>query len=575
MFKREFSIIAADLLVLLTCFPTRAQEEATSGTINGRVVNERGEPMPGASVSARAVGTYAGRITTSDAEGNFRFTALEPALYTISGFAPAYVSTPPEADTPAYYRIGDSVRLELIRGGVITGTVTNAAGEPITGIRVRAVRIRDAKGKVLRTPQLGGAVERPTDDRGIYRIYGVGPGTYLVSAGGGGNQSFQFNPYETDVPTYSPSSTRDNAAEYSVRGGEETTADIRYRSDPGHTVSGTARVAPTNGASIIMTSSDGSFAPASSSFQQPGARGFAVSGVPDGDYYIFAQEIIQNPSAGLTTLDFSVSEGKRLTVKGADVSGVELVPKPLGRVNGVVVLEPSKAPECQGKRKPLFGEMLVEVQRDEKEMDSLAPFLRGLATTTSPDQKGAFTMRNVTPGRYRFNPRFYARYWYLHSITIGTPAAQNAKTATSPRNDAGATWTVVRAGEQLSNLTVKLAEGAASIRGKITAAEGATVPAAMAIYLIPAERDRVDNVLAYFMTQVAADGTFAFNNLPPGRYHAVSQNPVQSELDTTTKLRLPESAEARTKLRRTAETQKVDIELKPCQNLADSQLLFK
>ncbi|HEU4765806.1 MAG TPA: carboxypeptidase regulatory-like domain-containing protein, partial [Pyrinomonadaceae bacterium] len=238
MFKREFAIIAAAVLVVLTCVPTRAQEETTNGTINGRVVNDRGEPLPGASVTARAVGSYAGRMTTSDPEGNFRFTALEPALYMISSFAPAYVSTPPDADTPAYYRIGDSARLELIRGGVITGTVTNAAGEPITGIRVRAIRIRDAKGKVSRTPQFGVA-ERTTDDRGIYRIYGISPGTYLVSAGGGGNQSFQFNPYETDVPTYSPASTRDNAAEYSVRSGEEITADIRYRSDPGHTVSGT------------------------------------------------------------------------------------------------------------------------------------------------------------------------------------------------------------------------------------------------------------------------------------------------------------------------------------------------
>ena len=55
-----------------------------------------------------------------------------------------------------------------------------------------------------------------------------------VSAGGIiFNQPFQFNPYDSDVPTYSPSSTRDNAAEVSVRSGEETNADIRYRGEPG------------------------------------------------------------------------------------------------------------------------------------------------------------------------------------------------------------------------------------------------------------------------------------------------------------------------------------------------------
>jgi hypothetical protein len=41
------------------------------------------------------------------------------------------------------------------------------------------------------------------------------------------------------------------------------------------------------------------------------------------------------------------------------------------------------------------------------------------------------------------------------------------------------------------------------------------------------------------------------------------------------KLRSPESAEARTKLRRAAESQKSDVELKPCQTLTDYQLSFK
>ena len=55
----------------------------------------------------------------------------------------------------------------------------------------------------------------------------------------------------------------------------------------------------------------------------------------------------------------------------------------------------------------------------------------------------------------------------------------------------------------------------------------------------------------------------------------VQTTPVQAELATLVKLRSPESAEARTKLRRTAESQKADIELKPCQTLSDYQLSFK
>jgi len=78
--------------------------------------------------------------------------------------------------------------------------------------------------------------------------------------------------------------------------------------------------------------------------------------------------------------------------------------------------------------------------------------------------------------------------------------------------------------------------------------------------------------LRYFVAEVSADGAFAFNSLPPGRYWSLLQTPAPTDIATQTKLRLPESAEPRTKLRRAAETQKSDVELKPCQSLTDYQL---
>jgi hypothetical protein len=82
------------------------------------------------------------------------------------------------------------------------------------------------------------------------------------------------------------------------------------------------------------------------------------------------------------------------------------------------------------------------------------------------------------------------------------------------------------------------------------------------------------DVSRYFVTPFAADGTFAFNNLPPGRYFTLQQT-LDPETNTPAKLRLPESAEARTKLRRKAETQKTELQLKPCQNLTEHQLPAK
>jgi hypothetical protein len=585
MCKISSSLLAVVVLLGSICFSTLAQQparapettsEVTTGAITGRVVNERGEPMPGASVFVRAVGFMgASRTTSADTEGNFRLNGLEAQLYTVSAYSPAYVFQLQDSESPTnYYRIGDSIKIELIRGGVLTGTVTNAAGEPLVGIRVRALRIAEGSGPGRPTRVVSnGFGDRPTDDRGMYRIYGLTAGTYIVSAGGAGTQqSIQLNPFEADVPTYSTSSTRDNAAEYNVRSGEETIADIRYRNDPGRTISGNVRVNGQNGAAVMLFSTDSIDVPASSAYQMPGTRGFALTGIGDGEYTVYAQEMPASSNSSGVLPDISVSEVKRIVVKGADVTGIELTPRPLGVVNGVVALEPSKAPECQNKRKPLFTEMLIELQRNPKDVDLAAALLRLNATPLRVDAKGAFQMRNVLPARYRFNPRFYARYWYLQSITTGS-AAPAAKAVA--RNDAAANWTGVRAGEQLSNITITLAEGAASIRGKIPVGEGATVPSSAVVYLVPAEREKADDVLRYFVTEVASDGAFMLNSLPPGRYWSLLQTPAPAEIATLTKLRLPESAEARTKLRRTAETQRSDVELKPCQTLNDYQLPSK
>ena len=558
------------VLLLAMCVVVRAQspspapnnpEELSTGSISGKVVNESGQPLIGAILSVRGVGPIAaGRSTTSDIEGNFRVSGLDAGLYTVTASAPAYTVDPVP---PTFYRIGDTVRLELIRGGVVTGTVTNSLGEPVIGVRVRAIRIRDAKGAAQRL--LGFAFqERTTDDRGVYRIYGLIPGTYLISAGGGGGFTSSFNPYDSDVPTYSPSSTRDTAAEISVRAGEESSADIRYRGEAGYTVSGTVNVAGMNGATIALTPVGGGGAVASS-FQVPGTRGFAFNGLADGEYKLVAQEL-SNQTPGMMPL-MAMSDVKRVTVKGANVTGIELTPKPLASIAGRITLERSKAAECQGKRPPLFAETLVQIERHEKDLEDDDPiYLRMSTGSATVDGNGAFMLRNLRPGRFRFEPRFYARYWYLQSITMNTTAPKPQKI------DAAANWTSVKPGDQLTALTITLAEGAASIRGRLALAEGATPPAGMVVFLIPAEPDKADDVLRFFVADIASDGSFTFNSLPPGKYLAFTQTNVDGQIATLTKLRQPEAAPARTKLRRASESQKTEIELKPCQNLADYQL---
>ena len=572
------------LIVLFAlCAVVRGQEPApsaqtntnrpTTGSISGRVVNETGQPMAGATAMVRLVNSQAfgGRTIETDADGNFTINNLSPGLYIISARAPAHTSLPPDPNNPAtFYRIGDTANVRLVRGGVITGTVTNAAGEPVIAVSVRAMMVRDMNGQRPTSVFVGGG-QAQTDDRGIYRMYGLLPGTYIVSAGGlSMSQTFIFNPYEYDVPTYAPSATRDTAAEVSVRSGEESNVDIRYRGDPGHVISGTVKASSaSNGASVSMTPAEGSIMPTGNSFQPPGGRGFSFNGVADGEYDLLAQEFTPNQMGSAFVI--LVSEPRRVVVKGANVTGIELVPKPLASVSGRIVLESSKVPECQGKRPPLMAETLVQLRRPPKDPEKGSTFVRQFASSGSPDSKGEFVLRNLNVGKYQFDPRFYARYWYVQSITLPGTATTAAKSQAAPssKTDAAANWTTVKFGDQLTNLTITLAEGAASVRGKLVSGEPTP---GMVLYLVPSEPDKAADVLRFFVTEIAADGTFALNNLPPGRYWALSQSTADAQIATMTKLREPEAAPARTKLRKTAETKKAEIQLKPCQNLADYEL---
>lgn len=82
-------------------------------------------------------------------------------------------------------------------------------------------------------------------------------------------------------------------------------------------------------------------------------------------------------------------------------------------------------------------------------------------------------------------------------------------------------------------------------------------------------------MLRYFVSLVAADGSFAVNNLPPGRYFTIAKTAGDNESNMLSKLRLPDEYESRAKLRREATLLKIETELKACQNVTDYQLAMK
>jgi hypothetical protein len=551
---------------------------SSKGAITGRVVDQNGQPLANAFVSVRAYGiTPRGGQVTTDDEGNFQAVGLDPFAYIVSAVLPAYIAAPrdPDASPIGFYRIGDSVRIEMLKGGVISGSVKRANGDPVVLVVVRAYMIRDNKGK---PPRYGVPVRaRPTDDRGVYRIYGLAPGTYIVSAGGqqGTAGGYTVDQFSGDAPTFAPSSPRDAATEISVNTGEEVAnVDIRYREEPGHTVSGTASSAiaadQTNGFNLILTSIVHGASQAISTFQSPMARGFAFSGVADGEYDIAAQQYVG--------AEWVVSEPRRIQVRGADVTGLELIAKPLASIAGSLVLEESKLPECEGKRRPVLGETVIGPWHNEKtESKDQAPFVWNLGTPTLPDKDGSFVLRSLAPGQYRFNVRPLAKYWYLKSISWpagSTPASPKSPAPDRPR-DAARNWTNVRMGERLTGLKVTFAEGAGSLGGKVEAGEGKKLPSRLFVYLAPAEPDKAEDIVRYFVSLAAEDGSFVLMNLPPGRYWVTAAPAGESDTNMMSKLRLPDETELRAKLRRDGEAAKLQVEFKPCQNITDYHLAFK
>lgn len=133
--------------------------------------------------------------------------------------------------------------------------------------------------------------------------------------------------------------------------------------------------------------------------------------------------------------------------------------------------------------------------------------------------------------------------------------------------DVTRSWTTVKPGDQLSGLTVTIAQGGAFVRGEITLAEGQTLPDKLSAYLVPAEAAQAENALRYFAAPVNTAGNFWLNNVMPGRYWIVAQPGTDDSQTDVSKLRLPDAAELRSSLRHAAEEKQTEIELKPCQDV--------
>lgn len=514
--------------------------------ISGRVVSDNGQPLANVRITLRTVGLVQ-RIdaTDTDRDGKFQISGLEPRPYQLTAWLSAYAPFTSSTN----YHVGDSVAVVLTKGGVITGTVTTQTGEPVVGVRVSTRMIGI---DINQDAFLYRSFERTIDDRGVYRIYGLRTGTYVVWAGGGGGDP-TLGPFDDVVPIYAPASTRDTAGEISVHAGEVVSnVDIRFRGEPGRVISGRASQAKTTQPSnfVLNLSAAGKSKPdwTMITVQSDDSRHFVFRGVDDGDYDLTA--LLQGTDGAVGSI-----ASKRIKVSGADVTGIELITEPLASVSGRIVLDESNKTECTGKQRPLFSETLVFASQNEsKTYNYQFGFL--LKAPASPDANGNVSLKNLMPGRYFFATDFGAKYWYLQSITL-LPATQGAKPVDATRG-----WTTLKSGDRVSGLTITLAQGAASLTGQVSDNQSED----LFLYLVPADKELAEDALRFFGAAIGPDGKVTLHNLPPGRYWVLVK-PVAEGATATAKLRMPDQKELRASLRREAEASKTPIDLKPCQHL--------
>ena len=633
----RFTTLVA-LTSVLCVAASRAQDSITpvgemtgaAERITGRVVTEDGSPFVNAAVIIRPAGAGVSsglpRMTSTNAAGDFEFGGLAPGAYVVWTFASGWY-TPPEAGEPiertqpVYRRTGERVRLTLARGGIITGTVRDRAGAPVVQARLKLARVRDATGRKLAASRPARDVQ--TDDRGVYRVWGLEPGAYVIAAGGATPYGFAHTPYDRDAPTYHPSATRDTAVEVFVRAGEEASGiDIAYRGTPGRRISGKVVTAKTviadasrspipGGTSVQLIRKSGGEIEATAT-AEPGKANepltFEFDGVGSGEYLLRAQRFAP-PNAAVSG---AVSAALPIVVRDSDVTGIELTLADLGALAGRIALDSVAAektcataepvsPGGRAKLDTIVKDTIVLLRRDEQNPAETLAVVSSFEAL--PGTGGDFAFDNLPHGVYRLSARSLRDDLYVRAVTSGSgTATKNTNPKSVPartvrttarqvktqqaETEPPATRTIVKRlepdssvrsisianGQRSTNLVVHLAQGATRVSGKVRFADAEMpLPAGVRVHLVPVEAVRANDTLRYGETTLAADGTFRFANLAPGGYRLLAV--ADLNLDSPPASRpLAWDDDARRQLRLDAEARGTSVELVPCRSTPDVAL---
>lgn len=192
---------SATVLIFLTCAvaaqqpqrdATKAQTPIGTASVVGTVTGDSDRrPIRRVTVTLSAVttGLSVQRVAVTDDEGRFSFVGLPAGSYNAPRAARlGYVGAtygekrPGGIGTPITLAEGQrlTVNFKMLRGGVITGTLTDQMGRAMPQTSVQVTEVRVVNGERTPTGFSGNSVT--TDDRGMYRIFGLAPADYVVAA---------------------------------------------------------------------------------------------------------------------------------------------------------------------------------------------------------------------------------------------------------------------------------------------------------------------------------------------------------------------------------------------------------
>jgi hypothetical protein len=494
--------------------PTKPEDKCT---VEGQVWNAiTGDPLRKAHITLNKVdgGNMRSRNSAdygaaSDAGGHFLIQDIEPGTYQMNASRNGFValsygaSKPDGPSTPLSLNPGRHTRdivFRLTPNGVITGRVLDEDGEPVQGVSIGAMRFRTMRGKRQLTPFMSNA----TDDLGEYRLFGLAPGKYYLSATyrkqnimmAAQDSTPGGAPEEDYTPTYYPgTSDPTGAAPLEVAAGTVLSGvDITLRK--GRTVRVRGRVVNTIGEGL------------------PGTIMLRL--MPRNMMYAFmSQRMTQAKRSNGGTFEFrGITPGPYVLMAhwnddGKDFSLRQPIDVGNDSVDNVIVaLSPGLAIKGQVR---VDGNGEVNLGSLQIALESQA-FMMG-RTGAQVKENGAFEMENVSADNYRVNVFRLPAAFYVKSIRMGD--ADGLETGLDLSRGAG------------GPLEILLSPNGGQVEGTVLDAK--QQPASVGtVVLVPDVRHR-DQPQLFKVTGLNASGHFTIAGIAPGDYKLFAWQEVEGD----------------------------------------------